>query len=125
MLPLQLLFWLLKKFKVPTSLSSLKIEGYFICKTNVYLLFVDKVKGDFVSKEERTATDKKRARRKKKIKQRLKQKQIKSKENELQKLNPNGKSNFAKEKVKKDLERLLKDKSVSHVSVSIFLIKLR
>lgn len=78
-----------------------------------------------MSKEERTATDKKRAHRKKKMKQRLKQKQIKSKENELQKLNPNVKSNFAKEKVKKDLERLLKDKSVSHVSVLIFLIKLR
>lgn len=115
MLYLQLHFSPQKNFKV---FSPLVLHDFLPHNVTINFLFAGKTKGDFVSKEERTATDKKRARRKKKFKQRLKHKQIKSKENELKKLNPGMKNNFAKEKVKKDLERLLKDKSVSHVSLS-------
>lgn len=72
-----------------------------------------------MSKDERTATDKKRSRRRKKLKQRLKQKQIQKRE--LLSLQTKSKKNntYGCDKMEKELEKLTKNFSVSHVSTKL------
>lgn len=77
------------------------------------IILTDKKKGDLIGKEERSSTDKKRARRQKKLRQRQKYQEIEKKQKLFKKLKP-GMAN--KEKLRKEIEKLSKNKSVSHVS---------
>lgn len=72
-----------------------------------------KSKGDVVSKDERTKTDKIRERRQKKIRQ-----QIKNKKQEIiEKLNPNS-NKFNKQKQSKLINKLFKNRNIGKVNLT-------
>lgn len=78
-------------------------------------LLSGKHKGELMSKEERTDTDKKRERRKKKIHQKLKHKKQEEKEKVTDLLKPGIGKKFNKEKMKKTLDSVTKSRNVNKV----------
>uniref|UniRef100_A0A8D8R3L7 U3 small nucleolar ribonucleoprotein protein MPP10 n=1 Tax=Cacopsylla melanoneura TaxID=428564 RepID=A0A8D8R3L7_9HEMI len=87
-----------------------------VASTDATLLAPEEVKskhkGELMAKEERTDTDKKRERRKKKINQKLKHKKREEKEKMSELMKPGIGKKFNKEKMKKTLETVTKSKNV-------------
>ncbi|XP_065210752.1 U3 small nucleolar ribonucleoprotein protein MPP10 [Planococcus citri] len=105
-----------QEIQIITNLPALSMEEAIpVTVSNAALAapeeVLDKKSGDLVGKEERSSTDKKRARRRKKVKQREKYKNIENKQKLLSKLKP---GMAQREKLKKDLEKMAKNKTLSH-----------
>lgn len=74
-----------------------------------------RIKGDLIGKSERSDADKNRERRKKKRKQKIHASEKAKRENTINKLNPGLANKYSKEKAKKQLEKVVKDKNVDKV----------
>lgn len=74
-----------------------------------------KAKGDLVGKTERSATDKKRERRKKVLHQRWKRKEKEKVEKTVEKLKPGLGNRYSKDKAKKLLEKVTREKNISQI----------
>ncbi|XP_022913796.2 U3 small nucleolar ribonucleoprotein protein MPP10 [Onthophagus taurus] len=78
----------------------------------------NRIKGDIIGKNERSDTDKNRERRKKKRKQQVHALRKEKKEALINKLNPGLGNKYSKEKAKKQLEKIVKDKNVDKMDES-------
>ncbi|KAJ8925363.1 hypothetical protein NQ315_009193 [Exocentrus adspersus] len=79
----------------------------------------NKTKGEIIAKGERTATDKKRERRKKKLKQRVHLKEKQKRENIVNKWNPGLGNKYSKQKVKNMLEKVTMERNTEKMDESI------
>ncbi|KAK9694333.1 Mpp10 protein [Popillia japonica] len=77
-----------------------------------------RIKGDLIGKSERSDADKNRERRKKKRKQKIHASEKAKRENTINKLNPGLANKYSKEKAKKQLEKVVKDKNVDKMDES-------
>lgn len=84
----------------------------------------NKVKGDLIGKSERSDTDKKRERRKKKIKQHIHVKEKEKKQQKANNMRPGLGNKYTKEKTKKIIDTITKDKNVDKVRKTIIYINL-
>lgn len=105
------------EIKIISNLPAISIEDVApVATSDAALLAPEEIKhkpkGELMSKDERTTTDKLRQRRQKKLKQRLREKEKLKKEKLLSKM-PLGLGNkYSKEKAKKMLEKLSKESNV-------------
>ncbi|KAJ8934519.1 hypothetical protein NQ314_013302 [Rhamnusium bicolor] len=79
----------------------------------------NKVKGEVIGKSERTTADKNRERRKKKLKQRAHLKEKQKREVLVNKLNPGLGNKYSKEKARKLLQQVTKERNVEKMDESV------
>ncbi|KAF2903017.1 hypothetical protein ILUMI_03186 [Ignelater luminosus] len=112
------------ELKIVSNLPAISMEEVApVASSDATLLAPEEIKrknkGDIIGKSERTGTDKKRERRKKKQKQREHAKEKEKREKAIQKVNPGLGNKYSKEKARKMLERVSKDKNVDKMDESL------
>ncbi|KAI4468993.1 u3 small nucleolar ribonucleoprotein mpp10 [Holotrichia oblita] len=113
------------ELRIVNNLPAINMEEVApIAATDASLLAPEEVKGRIkgdIGKNERSDADKNRERRKKKRKQKIHANERIKRENTINKFNPGLGNKYSKEKARKELEKVVKDKNVDKMDESIFL----
>ncbi|KAI4468992.1 u3 small nucleolar ribonucleoprotein mpp10 [Holotrichia oblita] len=112
------------ELRIVNNLPAINMEEVApIAATDASLLAPEEVKGrikgDIIGKNERSDADKNRERRKKKRKQKIHANERIKRENTINKFNPGLGNKYSKEKARKELEKVVKDKNVDKMDESI------